>query len=96
MSIPNKIIDAISMGKPILTSLHGEVEYLIDKHKIGLSYRVDSKRTLYDCLKVLISDNELLNAMSRNAINLYNSKFSYEIVYGRLVKHLEEMATKNI
>ena len=35
MSIPNKIIDSLSLGLPIITALKGEVEGLIKENNVG-------------------------------------------------------------
>lgn len=91
-SIPNKVIDALSLGLPIVTSLRGEVAALIDQFGVGLRCGTDSNRTLYDCLAVLIGDPQLQQRMSRNALQLYGERFSYEKVYGEAVAHLERLA----
>ena len=50
-NIPNKIIDYISFGLPILSPLNGEVASLIKKKKIGMSYKdgssISLKKKLY-------------------------------------------------
>jgi glycosyltransferase involved in cell wall biosynthesis len=91
-SIPNKIIDALSLGLPILSPLQGEVARLINDHGVGMRYGTDTGKTLYDCIKVLMEDAALQKKMSQNARALYAKRFSFEMVYGRLVKHLEKLA----
>jgi len=92
LNIPNKIIDALSLGLPILCPLEGEVASLIEEYDVGLRYGPGTGRTLYDCIKILKDDPELQKRMSQNARTLYEKRFFYEKVYGGLVKHLEEMA----
>jgi glycosyltransferase involved in cell wall biosynthesis len=91
-SVPNKVIDALSLGLPIVTSLRGEVGALVDQFGVGLRYGTDSNRTLYDCLAILIGDRPLQRRMSHNALELYDERFSYEKVYGEVVAHLESLA----
>jgi len=91
-SVPNKVIDALSFGLPVVTSLRGEVAALIDQFEVGLRYGTDSNRTLFDCLTILIEDSALQRRMSRNALQLYDERFSYEKVYGAVVTHLEGLA----
>jgi len=91
-SVPNKVIDALSFGLPVVTSLGGEVAALIDQFAVGLRYGTDSNRTLYDCLTILIEDSALQRRMSRNALQLYDERFSFEKVYGAVVTHLEGLA----
>jgi glycosyltransferase involved in cell wall biosynthesis len=91
-SVPNKVIDALSFGLPVVTSLRGEVAALIDEFEVGLRYGTDANRTLYECLMILIEDSALQRRMSRNALQLYEERFSYERVYGAVVAHLEDLA----
>jgi len=92
MSIPNKIIDALSLGLPILSPLQGEVALLISKYGVGLRYGMDKGRTLYDCIQSLTKDLSLRKSMSQKAYALYAERFSFEMVYGGLVKHLEKFS----
>ena len=93
ISIPNKIIDALKLGMPLLTPLKGEVEYLIKNYKIGFLY--GDNLSLSDCIKSLIDDNKLQVEMSNNSKDLYNKKFEFEMVYDSLVCHLEDLSTQN-
>lgn len=91
-SLPNKIIDALSLGLPILCPLQGEVAALISKHDVGLRYGTDTRKSLHDCILTLIADKSLQQGMSNKARELYKERFSFDMVYGSLVKHLEKMA----
>jgi len=91
-NLPNKIIDSLSLGLPILSPLQGEVAELITKYEVGLRYGVDIDQTLYDCISQLIENPELQRKMSHNALNLYKEKFDYDMVYNNLVDHLEHLA----
>jgi glycosyltransferase involved in cell wall biosynthesis len=93
-NLPNKVIDSLSLGLPILSPLKGEVAKLISSHNIGLAYGEETERTLANCIDILISNRTLCREISRNAINLYQEKFSFEIVYGGLVEHLEMLNLK--
>jgi glycosyltransferase involved in cell wall biosynthesis len=92
-NIPNKIIDALSLGLPILSSLQGEVASLIAKHGVGMRYGTDSGKTLHDCVQALMQDATQQRSMAQNARVLYTERFSYEMVYGELVRHLEKLAS---
>lgn len=94
MSIPNKIIDALSLGLPILSPLQGEVASLINDHGVGLRYGTDLDKSLYECIQVLVNEPDLQIDMSQRARWLYAERFSFDMVYGGLVKHLEKLANK--
>jgi len=93
-NIPNKIIDALSLGLPILSPLQGEVASLIDKYSVGMRYGTDTGKTLHDCIAALVQDTALQKRMSQKARALYAERFSFEMVYGGLVKHLEKLVTQ--
>jgi glycosyltransferase involved in cell wall biosynthesis len=96
LSLPNKTFDALSLGLPILSPLQGEVASLIAKHGVGISYGTDTGNTLYDCIQVLLQDIALQESMSQKARTLYAERFSFEMVYGGLVKHLELLANSRV
>ena len=88
---PNKIVDSLMLGKPILSPLEGEVATLIDSYKVGLSY--NESLPLGHCIETLISDPELQKDISKNAKSLYQSEFEFDQVYESLVAHLEELGS---
>lgn len=93
-SIPNKVIDAFSLGLPILTPLKGEVTKLIDEYGVGLRYGTDTGKTLRECIQMLTEDEKFQINMSNKSRKLYEDEFKFEKVYGKFVKHLENLAQK--
>jgi glycosyltransferase involved in cell wall biosynthesis len=91
-SLSNKIIDALSLGLPLLCPLQGEVASLIAEHGVGMRYGTDTGRRLHDCVLALTQDRSLQQTMSNKARTLYKERFSFEMVYGGFVKHLEKLA----
>jgi glycosyltransferase involved in cell wall biosynthesis len=89
MSIPNKVIDALMLGLPVLSPLKGEVKYLIDEYNVGNTYYDYS--SLCDSIKSLILDKGKLKELSKNAKKLYKSKFEFNQSYSNLVSHLEKI-----
>ncbi|OPY16630.1 MAG: Alpha-D-kanosaminyltransferase [Syntrophus sp. PtaB.Bin075] len=93
-NLPNKIIDALSLGLPILSPLKGEVASLISGNDVGMSYGTDTGKTLHDCIQAITQDPSLQKRMSQRSRTVYAEQFSFEMVYGGLVKHLEVMASR--
>lgn len=91
-NLPNKVIDSLRLGLPLLSPLEGEVERLIDGQGVGMRYGSGPMRSLADCIRSLILEPGRGLAMRQNAQALYESKFSYQVVYGAFVKHLERLA----
>lgn len=91
ISVPNKVVDAMSLGIPILTPLKGEVEQLITEHSIGLQYNDEAGSTLHDVIQTLIQNPDIGSDISKKTHELYDKKFSFDIVYSSLVLHLEKL-----
>jgi len=92
LSLPNKTLDSLSLGLPILSPLQGEVANLISNHTVGMCYGKDAKKSLIQCIEMLLENPSLRQQMSKNALDLYQEKFSFKMVYGGLVRHLEMLA----
>jgi glycosyltransferase involved in cell wall biosynthesis len=92
ISIPNKIVDAMAMGLPVVAPLRGEVEALIAKEGVGLTYAEGSGASLHQRLAQLLDDEPSRLRMKAAATRVYDTRFTYERVYGELVAHLEAMA----
>jgi len=94
-NVPNKVVDGLSHGKPILTGLKGEVEALVKGHQVGLFYG-DDERSLEQCIELLLGNEQLLSNIETNAFNLYQDQFEFNHVYKGLVAHLEELARAGV
>jgi len=92
MSIPNKVIDSLALRLPVLSPLRGEVERLISDSGIGMSYGVATGKTLAQCIEDLATKPGLRDELSGNALQLFKERFSFETVYGGLVRNLEMLA----
>jgi len=89
INIPNKIVDALILGLPILSPLKGEVRNLIKKYKVGFSY--NENNDLADCIQTLINNKKIQKKLSKNVRKLYVEKFEFNTVYNEIVNHLEEI-----
>ena len=91
-NIPNKIVDSLALGLPILSPLEGEVGELIKKHKVGLSY--DKETSLFQCIDEITKNKALQQDLSKNASKIYNKSFEYNKVYDDFILYLEELSVK--
>lgn len=94
LNTPNKVIDAFAYGLPIITTLTGEVEKLVEGEKVGFACNANTGRSIYDVSRLLLEDAETRAAMSRRALALYDARFSCDEVYGGVVDSLERLAQK--
>ena len=92
LSIPNKVLDAMSLGVPIATPLRGEVERLVQEGGVGVRYDEGSGESLAAAIESLLANPSLRERLSTAARECYADRFSYEQVYGGLVRHLEGLA----
>jgi glycosyltransferase involved in cell wall biosynthesis len=89
ISVPNKIIDSLSLGLPIITGLKGEVSRLVEKYKVGRTYNDNDASSLKKILLELYNDVSQVDSMKKNSLDLYSAKFDCETVYSDFIKHLE-------
>lgn len=91
-SIPNKFIEYLSGGLPIITSLknsyHGKTALT---NEIGFSYKSGNAQELVSLLIFLDQNREMLTIYSENAFQFYCNNFKAEIVYKKYVNYLQDV-----
>ncbi len=92
LNIPNKVGEYLSAGLPIVSSLQGRVEALLQEHKCGFSYDNGSPKSLATLLERLKTEPALLAECSTNARALFNRDFSATAVYSEMADHVEQVA----
>jgi glycosyltransferase involved in cell wall biosynthesis len=92
MSLPNKVLDALSLGLPILSPLQGEVAALLAARDVGLRYDEGSGASLARCVAELAASPARRARIAANARETFARSYSADAVYGALVKRLEELA----
>ncbi|HZO90868.1 MAG TPA: glycosyltransferase family 4 protein [Chthonomonadaceae bacterium] len=90
-NLPNKPIEYLSAGLPILSSLsEGILKNLLDAHGGGFTYT--DAASLATILRDLYDHPERREACSEQALALYRERFIGERVYGEMAAYLEELA----
>lgn len=92
LSVPNKVIEYCSGGLPVLSSLRGETERLLASNDCGLTYAEQDGAALAACIRLLFDDASLRGQLGRNALRLFNERFTAERVYGELIEELGRLA----
>lgn len=94
-SYPNKVLEYLSGGLPVLSAIDGLVGSLLTTEGCGLVYGGDSPiEQLTGLLDQLRHDPCRLREMSDNARRVFEQRFSAERVYPAMVKYLEKIAEK--
>lgn len=96
MSIPIKIFEYMSLGTPILTSLRGEVEELIDSKNLGLFFSEDDPDSFVDGIELMLKDETRLAEMSGNCTLVYARDYSADRTYKLRVEHMEAIYHKSL
>lgn len=93
-SLPNKSIEYLSSGLPILSSLKGLLQKLLYTNKCGFTYEEGNSEEITEILLRLYNEQVLLKTMSDNALALYKKQFVAEEVYKNMIDHLELICTE--
>lgn len=90
-NLPNKPVEYLSGGLPIVTSLRGVLSKLLHENQCGMLYEAEQPEQLAAALAGLYEDRPRLATMSRNARCLFESRFTKEAVFDAFVDHLEQI-----
>lgn len=94
-SLPNKAIEYLSAGLPVVSCLKGELEKLLDASGCGVNYSESCPEGLAAALAGLHDDRARLEAMAGNALRLYRERFMAEKVYSEMGVYLEDLARQS-
>lgn len=87
-SAPNKVYEAMALGKPIIVCKGTGIDELVIKEKIGYSINYDAKEFVNVLNKVTLSEYK---AMSEKTQMLYREKYMWEKMEDELINNLEGM-----
>lgn len=91
-SYPNKVLEYLSGGLPVLSAISGLVGELVETEGCGLVYGGDSPaERLASLLNELKHNPDRLVAMSENARRLFAKRFSAEKVYADVTDYLAQV-----
>lgn len=92
-AIPNKFVEILSAGKPMLSSGIGVIVDLISSFKVGASYKSGDSSSLLSALDSLLK-NKLYQSMGQNCINLFDAKFNAKKIYKEYADYVEIIEKK--
>lgn len=90
--IPNKPIEYMSAGLPVVSSLQGTLADFLSANSCGVTYMNGDAEELAMIITDLADNPGKLKAMSSNAATLFEERFAASKVYGGMVDYLEQMA----
>jgi glycosyltransferase involved in cell wall biosynthesis len=91
-NLPNKPVEYLSAGLPVLTGIQGVLQQLIEKEECGWVYRNGATTELAELIRRVAENQQLLEKASINARRVYESQFMAERVYDEMAEYLETLA----
>ena len=95
LNLVNKYIDYMSLGLPVLSPLRGFAFEVISEYEIGWNYPPKESSILAHIIIDIIQSPHKIKIRSENAMRLFKTKYSYEMVYNELADKLENIVNKN-
>lgn len=91
-NLPNKPIEYLSAGLPVVASQVRVLTSLIDEHECGLTYAHGDAAALASALRAIGENPVRQQAMATRARALFERRYVAERVYGEMAGHLELLA----
>jgi glycosyltransferase involved in cell wall biosynthesis len=90
-AMPNKVFEYLAAGLPLLSSLTGEMETIIDRSRIGYTYRARDVEQLIRLLRSLADDPGARRSMAEHARRLFRAQFRSSDIYEGYARHVERV-----
>ncbi|MCL6574367.1 MAG: glycosyltransferase, partial [Bacillus sp. (in: Bacteria)] len=87
-TLPNKVQSYMAAGKPIIGSINGETQIVINEANCGLCSSAENYKELANNIRKFASDKENHITYGQNARTYYDNNFSKKIYMERLNKLL--------
>lgn len=90
-NVPNKIVEYLSGGLPVITCLTGEVSRLLETYNCGLVYESGSAEKLAQVIEKLMADESTRKKMAVNARQAFEAKFNADHVLDEMISYLQSL-----
>lgn len=87
--LPNKLLDYMAAGRPVVASPVGEVNRILSQHQIGL---LAERANFAEAIHMLLTDLELRDEMGREARRVAETDFAWPQIIDRLVGFYRDCA----
>lgn len=89
-SAPNKVYEAMALGKPIIVCKNTGIDELVDQNKIGITIEYNAKDFIKK-LDLLLEDSKAIKNMNLTAKKMYTEKYNWKIMEKRLIDAYNEL-----
>jgi len=90
-NLPNKPIEYLAGGLPVVTCLSGFLKDFITSHECGFWYQAQDPMGLVRLVRDLDENREKLERASVNARRVFDASFDAPVVYSAMVDYLEDI-----
>ncbi len=92
-TVTYKLFDYLAAGLPIISSLPGEMQIIIEENGLGFYYKSEDPESFYQCIDKVVGMNpDERREMRSRASGFAHRHGDTKIVYKRLTEKLEEIA----
>ena len=91
-TVPNKPFEYFAAGLPVLSSLVGEMERILEADGSGLSYRAKDLPGFLECLDKIRTDPALRERMATAALSVFQARYHENAIYQDYAGLAEEVA----
>jgi ribosomal protein S18 acetylase RimI-like enzyme len=95
VALPDKAHDYMAAGLPMVSSLKGELERLLQTRRIGIQYAAGDARSLAASLELLAGDGSLRRQLAENSYECA-AQFDRRIQYSQFVAVVEKTRGKRV
>ena len=92
LNIPNKPIEYLSRGLPILSTIDGALGDIISRYRVGVVCADCEPKTIADALERLHRDPDVVKKMRSSCERLFEEKYRADVVYSEFGDYLVMMA----
>ena len=93
-NFPRIVVEAYGFSKPIIASRLGSLAEIVDDQKTGLLFSAGDEKDLADKVCWLNERGEIIEAMSKNAKEKYDSCFSSKKNVDRLIEIYQQVINR--
>jgi glycosyltransferase involved in cell wall biosynthesis len=91
-SLPNKSIEYLSSGLPLVSCLTGVLHNLLERNNCGVTYAEGDVGSLVSILEQSFDNRHYLYEKAHNALKLYKEMYTADRVYTNMMIYLETLA----
>lgn len=90
VGMPDKIYDYMAAGLPIINSLKGELQHLIEDNRLGVQYEAGNPVSLSAAIESLMNDGEGRSRMAKNSYS-FAERFDQQKQYRNYVEFVNRV-----